>query len=283
MKNFFYKIIGNKEQFTVQHRIFNATILVGILINIPTSVIAWLMDFPLIHILIPVISFFVFSAVYLYSLLKKDLHISSIIGFSYLLFVFFPFFWFHNSGTTGGFQSFAFFFLMTVIIAASGKKVHIFSVFFSLVLISIITVEYYYPELIINFPSKEDRYIDIAITYTIVFISIYVILLTFKRLYRETNNKLSEANKILTDKNIEIQKHKTEIEVQKEELKATNDNLLELMDFKQTVTGTIVHDFKNSLNSIINLSDKEEVVQSAYSLQNLVMNILEVQKYREKS
>lgn len=86
--------------------------------------------------------------------------------------------------------------------------------------------------------------------------------------------ELQEKNKLLV-------KQKKEIERQSEELTTNNKRLLELNKFKEMMTGTIIHDLKNPLNTIINLSDKKGVIQSAKSMKNLVLNILDVQKYED--
>ncbi len=81
--------------------------------------------------------------------------------------------------------------------------------------------------------------------------------------------------------NILLAKQKEEIVTQSEELLTTNDRLLELDQFKQGMTGMIVHDLKNPLNSIINLSKDIQAKQSGKQMLNMVLNILDVHKYEE--
>ena len=59
--------------------------------------------------------------------------------------------------------------------------------------------------------------------------------------------------------------------------------LEEISRFKQLMTDTIVHDLKNPLNVIINLAGSSLVRQSGKQMLNMVMNILDVHKYEEKS
>jgi len=88
--------------------------------------------------------------------------------------------------------------------------------------------------------------------------------------------------------NLLLAKQKEEIEQQAEELKAANEKLVELDEFKQGMTGMIVHDLKNPLNGIINVSDADSpknqlihIKQSGKQMLNMVLNILDVQKYEE--
>jgi len=90
-----------------------------------------------------------------------------------------------------------------------------------------------------------------------------------------------KANNLLVKKN-------EEIETQAEELKATNDKLLELDQFKEGMTGMIVHDLKNPLNAIINApqsfsleKQNANMKQSGKQMLNMVLNILDVHKYED--
>ncbi|OJJ23409.1 hypothetical protein BKI52_03350 [marine bacterium AO1-C] len=95
-----------------------------------------------------------------------------------------------------------------------------------------------------------------------------------------------KANQILLEKNSLITQQNDEISQQAEELNATNNQLVELGDFKEAMMGMIVHDLKNPLNVIIGLTkgkyqaEHQRVVhQSGQRMLNLVLNILDVQKF----
>lgn len=76
---------------------------------------------------------------------------------------------------------------------------------------------------------------------------------------------------------IELQKE--EIFSQSEELQAVNDRLLELDKYKEELTTMIIHDLKNPLNAIIGLSENDIVKQSGKQMLNMIMNILDVNKF----
>jgi signal transduction histidine kinase len=97
-----------------------------------------------------------------------------------------------------------------------------------------------------------------------------------RRRLEALNIKLEETVK---DRTLEIQK-------QAEELIETNKKLVKLDEFKENMTGMIVHDLKNPLNTIINISTYENPIsqipyikQSGKQMLNMVMNILDVHKY----
>ena len=81
-----------------------------------------------------------------------------------------------------------------------------------------------------------------------------------------------KANKMLA-----LQKE--EITSQAKQLKITNEKLVELDQFKQGMTSMVVHDLKNPLNTILNVADNELTKQAAGQMLNLVLNILDVNKY----
>ncbi|MDR0815080.1 MAG: tetratricopeptide repeat-containing sensor histidine kinase [Bacteroidales bacterium] len=72
-------------------------------------------------------------------------------------------------------------------------------------------------------------------------------------------------------------------------ISSQNAQLTDLVKFKQDVTGMIVHDLKNPLNVIINLTRSVPegkrlllVHESAQRMLNLVLNILDINKYEDK-
>ncbi len=109
--------------------------------------------------------------------------------------------------------------------------------------------------------------------------SIIFLILTIIILYNLIQKR--KANHLLEEKN-------KEIKTQAKELKAANNKLLELAQFKEGMTGMIVHDLKNPLNSIINASQSislekqnASMKQSGKQMLNMVLNILDVHKYED--
>ncbi len=77
-----------------------------------------------------------------------------------------------------------------------------------------------------------------------------------------------------------------ELEKTNEQLIGANEKLKELDEYKESMTAMIVHDFKNSLNTVINFSEGKPterrikgIHQAGQFMLNMVMNILDVQKF----
>ena len=117
----------------------------------------------------------------------------------------------------------------------------------------------------------------------IVLLMVVVIFLVY---YHYNRNK--KAHKILDEKSNLIERQNGEITRQKDQLETANQQLTELLRFKEKLTGMIVHDLKNPLNNILNshhiddLSFREHFIrQSGFDMLNLTQNILDVYRLEE--
>ena len=104
----------------------------------------------------------------------------------------------------------------------------------------------------------------------------------------KSRRKLKIAYSKLEDANNEIKFQKEEISMQSEELRAINEHLVQLIKFKQDISGMIVHDLKNPLSVMLGLTtsipDKQSLAllhNSAQRMLNLVLNILDINKYED--
>ncbi|MEI6436915.1 MAG: ATP-binding protein [Bacteroidota bacterium] len=95
-----------------------------------------------------------------------------------------------------------------------------------------------------------------------------------------TQWKLKKVNRLLFFKNEEINRQTIKLETQ-------NQKLHELSEFKEAMTGMVIHDLKNPLNTMINLEHIEKnpekarliIEKNGRTMLNMVMNILDVYKY----
>jgi len=95
-----------------------------------------------------------------------------------------------------------------------------------------------------------------------------------KRLEKE-NLKLEQ---IVAERTKKIASQKEEIQLQANELEQKNKHLLELSKFKKLMTNTVIHDLKNPLNFIISNSNDKKIRQSGYTMLNIVLNVLDINK-----
>ena len=79
------------------------------------------------------------------------------------------------------------------------------------------------------------------------------------------------ANKILAEQ-------KEEIAAQANQVDLLNSKLMDLGKFKMKTTSMLVHDLKNPINSVLQLSKNKKIIQAAYVMQKIILNILDVSK-----
>lgn len=138
------------------------------------------------------------------------------------------------------------------------------------------------------FFSTARRYgsaIAYGLSIFLVFSTVWVLVrLSTKRMTREK----IKLESLLNEKIEDIEKKKEKIQNQADRLQELYNTLLENSKFKEGMTSMIVHDLKNPLNSIlsvpINIPPEQQlqsIRQSAKHMLNLVLNILDVNKYQK--
>ncbi|MBL4568486.1 MAG: HAMP domain-containing histidine kinase, partial [Flavobacteriaceae bacterium] len=97
-----------------------------------------------------------------------------------------------------------------------------------------------------------------------------------------------KANKQLQKQKDEIANQKNKVEKAHNELSDAYSKLKELENFKESMTGMIVHDLKNPLNTILSmtleqpsLNETQHIQQAGNQMLNMTMNILDVQKFED--
>lgn len=93
--------------------------------------------------------------------------------------------------------------------------------------------------------------------------------------------KITKYQKLLEMQNQKLNRQTDILKKQKQRADNTNKKLIELNKFKERITNTIVHDLKNPLNLIENKNTDREVSMAVFKMQNLIFNLLNVQKFEE--
>lgn len=116
-----------------------------------------------------------------------------------------------------------------------------------------------------------------------VLLVVLALIIIFSLFSVTSRRKLEKTYQLVLDQRNSIQEQSSELEIAYKKLQ-------EFSNFKEELTGMIVHDLKNPLNIILNVSDiknypdKDQVIlQSGKQMLNMVMNILDVYKYEDKA
>jgi signal transduction histidine kinase len=233
-------IIPKAHNLTVQHRIFNATLLAGISLTAFAGISSYLTGLKPFTYIFPFISFVLFIAFLALSFRGKNFHLVSRLSLIYLLFIFYPIGWFINAGSQGGLQYFTVFFLIVLLTTMPGKK-NTFLILYFLTIVAVLSIEYFFPELVYDYSSKTERYIDLIISNCILFVATLVVIKIFMGIYEKANITLS--------------KHTQELQTAEKNLKKANKDLEDTNKTKDKFFSIIAHDLINPFNSMLGFSE----------------------------
>jgi len=229
LKDLAWRLAGNYEDFSMENRMFNiisivALVAIGValpinfLLGFPTSVLLFTAGIMLLQIYL-----------YYLSRFKKRFHVSRIL-FAILSYVFLSVNYFFNSGING--PTILWFFLTYIFLIAiyNRSSYWLWTIMHFLTVMLLLTVDYYYPSLIVNsYTSETERCIDITITFTLMLFFSYVALGFIKSNY-ETEKASS------TEKTIEIEEQ--------------NKVLAKVNEEKNKLFSIVSHDLRSPLNTI---------------------------------
>ena len=124
-----------------------------------------------------------------------------------------------------------------------------------------------------------------------VFFILFIALTVFGIFMIYKSAKQKQRIRKMKDEMLEQEKIKNvSLAIAKKEIETTNEKLIELDDFKQGMTSMIVHDFKNPLNILLNMttsiSQKKLLQKTKFvggQLLNMTMNMLEIQKFKNSN
>ncbi|NPA68746.1 MAG: hypothetical protein GXO50_09075, partial [Chlorobi bacterium] len=126
----------------------------------------------------------------------------------------------------------------------------------------------------------ENSMLVYALVFLVAVSSVLIIFILYSRIkLKQTNKLLAEKNREITAQREEIQKQKDHITRKTLDLLVLNKELKENDELRKGLTNMIVHDLKNPISNIINLSENREITFFATEILNMVENILDIQKY----
>jgi len=185
---------ADKENLTVENRIFLSTIIVGIFVSLSGSIISIIISSP-ISALIVTLSLFFFLAVLYYFVRIKGIFKPLVIPLIVISFIGISLIWIFDGGINGSnlFVGFVILILGLIIVPDKTKR-FIISLFITLIII-IYLIQLYRPDLISNFSSETTRWTDSIITAIYSSFFIFLIIKFIHKNYTTENLRAEESEK----------------------------------------------------------------------------------------
>jgi len=218
-------IFAESENFPLEQRIFLSSIIIGILISIIGGIINYILSSSMIALIIPVLFSILLMVIYYFVRFKKIIKpfvtpiiIVAILGISTI--------WIFNGGINGSNIMPAFVILILGILVVPDKIKKYIIILFIVVNIFILLIQFYRPDLITNFSTETERWIDNFFTLIYTSYFIYVIIRFVHKNYT--------LEKLRAEKN----------EKRLHQLNADKDRFIQILG----------HDLKNPFNGLLGLS-----------------------------
>jgi len=219
-------IFADDENFNLENRIILSSVIFGILISIFASLVNLVLTTSVTSVVIPIALSAILIMVYYFMRFKKiikpffpSIIIISFAGIAVI--------WISNGGLNSSNIIPALVILMISLLAVSDRKKLYVLITFLAFSLTIYLIQYYRPDLITDFPSEKDRWIDAVIT--LIYSSFFIYLIV-KYLH----------------KNYSLERIKVEESEQK---------LLLLNNNKDQFISMLAHDLRSPFNSILGYLD----------------------------
>jgi signal transduction histidine kinase len=218
-------IFAEKENYPLEHRLFLSAMVVGILVSIFGGTTNFILAPSPVAVIIPLLLAVLQLTIYYFVRFKKivtpfvtPITVAAILGISTI--------WVFNGGINGSNIMLAFIILILGILVVPEKIKKYIIILFIAANIFILLIQFYRPDLIINFPSETERWIDNIIT---LIYSSYFIFIIIRFVHRNYTLERLKAEKS------EIRLH---------QLNVDKDRFISILG----------HDLKNPFNNILGFS-----------------------------
>lgn len=185
------RLWGNPEQYSLEHRIFNSLSLVGIFAGILTIITNLLLGNPFIHVLASTAAIILSLIAYIFGRFLK-IHLPIKQGAIIFLIGIFTFLWF-GGGLEGSAPYFYFILTILATFLLAGKKRKIYLITIFIIILLLVGIDRFFPEMITPYASDAQRYYDILtgfLTALIIVILMASIIATQYSWEKEAREKL---------------------------------------------------------------------------------------------
>jgi serine phosphatase RsbU (regulator of sigma subunit) len=273
-QRFFHRILGHPEKFPFNHRIANAVILIGIFLGIQSSIFNSLLNLPPFTVYATLGTSIVLIICYYLSRFKTYFYLPVLLLLFVSILIYTPFMWIANGGSAGGYQYYVFIYATFVIAVIPNRKaILLILVIILVVSVSLLIFEFYFPEDIFTYPSREDRLFDLIISFSSVLIGVSALFYVYTTEYIKKNEELSKKNDELQMHIIEVERQRNQIEDQKKKLEIQNYHINEGISYAHKIQKAVLPSYdilkRNTVDSFILYLPKEKISGDFYYFEKI--------------
>lgn len=264
MNKIITKFLGSSSEFTLNHRISNAALILGALLSIQAALSNYLLNLPFVTIYSTLGMTVLLSFLYFFSRVKRKFNFPVYTAILVNTLIYTPIMWISNGGSSGGFQYYLFVYATFIVAVVKNKKIMVLLISLTiLIFLALLFYEYSYPDKILGYPSREDKYGDLTVGFLFVFSGIIYMFYFYTIQYNKTNLELSLKNSELEKQNIKLYKHQSKIESQRKILENQNLHIKDSISYAQKIQKAVFPSIeilkRNTKDSFLLYLPKEKI------------------------
>lgn len=189
--NLLISLIGSDSEFKAEHQFFNVACLLGIIFYSFFIVVNIVFNVDITLTLIKSVGALACFVLYLFSRFRRQFTWTSFLFFLLVL-CSYLFIGIKNGGVTGGIAPIYIAVLTFMLFIMDGRKKIILLAIWILSISSLFLVEYYSPNFITSYSNREQKYIDIYLSYFSGILMVAFVVITVKKLYKKEQLNVEE-------------------------------------------------------------------------------------------
>lgn len=223
-------IIGDEETYSIEHRVLNTVLVLGIIIIGIATVLNYLLNLTLMAI-VSLMCGIIISILYYSSLVKRQ-YVFSLYAATFIIFIVTPILWMYNGGITGGTPFYIIIYSSMFAVAVSGSRRIIFVGCLATITITLMVMQYIKPELTIGYVNDIVR-LDSSFG---LLIAIIVNVALYASILNQYHKEHAKSKALFA----QIEKQKIDIEL----------NRLDRLSLIGEMAASIGHEIRNPLTTV---------------------------------